>query len=170
MGKFKPKRWINWLLNLVFVLAIGWGVSAWQLKDLLPASGQVRAPDFELVGLDGKIYRLADSQAKTTIIYFFAPWCPICRLSIGNLEKLRQVQYSKELSIFLIALSWQDLAEVKQFVADHSLTLPVLLGTPEIAETYRIKGFPTYYVLNAEGKIVNRSVGYSTELGLRWKI
>jgi peroxiredoxin len=161
--------WVKWLLEAILLVAVIWGISVWQTRDLLPTVN-VKAPSFELPALDGKIYRLTESQAQTTLIYFFAPWCKVCHFSIGNVEKLRQVRTAAELSIFLIALDWQNLDELKQFVAKHALTIPVLLGTSEVALQYRIKGIPTYYILDAEGNIKQRSMGYTTELELRWKL
>jgi len=157
-------KWLGWSLEVVGLVMLAWGIQVWKTKDLL-AEGTV-APWFELTALDGQIYRLEAKQA--TLLYFFAPWCTICHFNIRNLEKLRRVRPSEELSIFLIALSWNEVKEVNQFVAKHNLTLPVLLGTAEVAKAYHIKGFPTYYILNKEHQIIKKSVGYSTEWGLRW--
>jgi peroxiredoxin len=165
--QFRSRWWINWSMDITLMLVLFWGISAWQSRDLLSTTGNIRAPEFELIAVDGKIYRLHDLQTQSTLLYFFAPWCQVCRFSIGNLEKLRQVRSVEELSIIIIALDWQDLSEVKQFIAQQQLTLPVLMGTPQIAQAYHIKGFPTYYVLDANGYIIERSMGYSTELGLR---
>jgi thioredoxin-related protein len=32
---------------------------------------------------------------------------------------------------------------------------------------WQIRGFPTYFVIDGDGKIVSRSVGYSTKIGLQ---
>lgn len=165
--QLRTRWWISWPIDIAIMLAIFWGVSSWQSRDLLPTTGHVPAPAFELVSLTGETYRLPEIQAESTVLYFFAPWCRICHLSISNLEKLRQVRSKKALSILIIALDWQDAAEIKAFVEEHQLTIPVLLGTPEVARAYRIKGFPTYYVLDAAGYVIKHSMGYSTELGLR---
>lgn len=167
--QIRTRWWFRWPVDLTVMLAIFWLVSAWQTQDLLPITGQTLAPDFELPALDGQIYNLPKLQAKTTVLYFFAPWCTVCKLSIGNLQKLRQSVTAEELSIVIIALNWRSVQEVQTFIAEHELTVPVLLGTARTAETYHIKGFPTYYVLNDTGHIIERSLGYSTELGLRWR-
>lgn len=160
-------QWVRRGTEVILLLIIFWSVSIWQTKDLL--SQDTLAPPFELSTLEGQTYRLRDTHTELTLLYFFAPWCPVCHLSIGNLEKLRQLDDPQKLSIFLIVLSWNNLAEIKQFVVKHHLTLPLLLGTPELAQAYHIKGFPTYYILNNEHKVIDQSMGYSTELGLRWK-
>ena len=47
--------------------------------------------------------------------------------------------------------------------------VPVLLGTPELLNSYRIRAFPTVYVLNESGNIDGSTVGYSSTLGLWWR-
>jgi len=42
-----------------------------------------------------------------------------------------------------------------------------LLGSPQTSSDWQIRGFPTYFVIDGDGKIVSRSVGYSTKIGLQ---
>lgn len=160
-------QWVRGGIEVILLFIIFWSISIWQTKDLL--SQGALAPPFELITLDGQVRRLHDTHTELTLLYFFAPWCPICHLSIGNLEKLHQINRSQKLSIFLIVLNWNNLEEIKHFIVKHHLTLPLLLGTPELAQAYHIKGFPTYYILDNKYKIIDKSIGYTTELGLRWK-
>ncbi|MEC7164678.1 MAG: TlpA disulfide reductase family protein, partial [SAR324 cluster bacterium] len=92
-----------------------------------------------------------------------------CHFSIGNLEGLQSKQEEGELLIWLVALSYQSLEEVDVFLQRHQLNYPVLFGDQETAANYHIGAFPTYYVVDPAGKVAARSVGYSTELGLRWQ-
>jgi thiol-disulfide isomerase/thioredoxin len=105
-----------------------------------------------------------EAQGKTTVLYFFAPWCQICHLSIGNL----QAQYEKNnnIAVIAIALDYSDKAEVLAFVDQHKLTFPVVLGTQQIKSAFNIKAYPSYYILDKNNIIMARSLGYSTELGL----
>jgi len=49
--------------------------------------------------------------------------------------------------------------------------MPVLMGDDSTARDWSVRAFPTYYVIDTEGRISSRSVGYSTRLGmwLRYK-
>jgi hypothetical protein len=40
------------------------------------------------------------------------------------------------------------------------------LGSTQTAKDWNIRAFPTYFVIDAEGNIASRSVGYSTSLGI----
>ena len=149
-------------LIFLVLMAFSW----WQNRGTLAADNQP-APDFKLQSLDGATYQLSDYKGKEVLVYFFAPWCSICRLSADNLNDLRADRAEDELLILMVALSYEGRKEVEEFVSDLELTVPVLLGSEQQMADYQITGFPTYYVINETGKLASRSMGYSTELGMR---
>jgi len=105
-----------------------------------------------------------NSQGKTTILYFFAPWCQICHLSIGNLQSL--YEKNEHLDVVAVALDYSSIDEVMDFTKQHQLTFPIALGNEKIKHTYSISGFPSYYVINGQNTVVGKSMGYTSELGL----
>ena len=151
-------------LVLVFSL-----ISHWQASSLLAADGSKHAPPFQLRGLDGAEYSLAASAGKTRLLYFFAPWCHVCALSAGNIENLRRWRDEEVLAIYMIALSYDSEASVREFASKHELHVPVLLGNDELMRDYQIRGFPTYYVVDTAGQLQQRALGYSTSVGLWWR-
>ena len=66
-----------------------------------------------------------------------------------------------------VALDYGDSEAVQDFVNETGIALPVLMGNRDTATDWSVRGFPTYYVIDAEGRIASRSVGYSTWLGMR---
>ncbi len=104
------------------------------------------------------------SQGKTTVLYFFAPWCQICHLSIGNLQKL--YEKNEHLNIVAVAMDYTSVNEVMEFTKQHQLTFPIALGNEEIKHAYSISGYPSYYVISEENTIIGKSMGYSSEIGL----
>jgi len=42
----------------------------------------------------------------------------------------------------------------------------VLLGDAQTAADWSVRAFPTYYVIDASGRIDSRSVGYSSWIGM----
>lgn len=103
-------------------------------------------------------------QGKTTVLYFFAPWCQVCHASIANLQAL--YQKNREIDVIAIALDYKDHSEVMKFIKRHQLTFPVALGSEKIKNTFAITGYPSYYIIDASGIIESKSLGYSSELGL----
>ena len=158
-------------LEIAFVIAVFMAFTWWQNRDLL-AVDEVQAPDFALKTLDGEVVHLSAFRGQQVLLYFFAPWCSVCRLSADNLNDLRAARTTEELQIFAMALSWDSQDEVEAFVQDLELEVPVLLGYQQQQMDYKIKGFPTYYVIDEAGVIQSRSMGYTTEWGMRmrtWK-
>lgn len=113
--------------------------------------------------LNGSAVELA-SQGKKTVIYFFAPWCQICHVSIGNLQNL--YEKNERLDVIAVALDYTSVEEVKDFTKQHQLTFPIALGNESIKSDFSISGYPSYYVIDEENIIIGKSMGYSSELGL----
>ena len=160
--RLRSKQLISWGGQSLVVLTIWLGISYWQQEDLIQDGAA--APAFHLTSLTGDTTRLSDIQADRTLLYFFAPWCSICKLSIGNLDEL---DADESLAVVAVALSYGSSAEVEVFVGDQELKVPVLLGTNQTLSGYKIEMFPTYYVLDQQKRVISKSVGYSTELGMK---
>jgi len=145
-------------------------LSAWQEQDMLDSNST--APVLTANALDGKVYQfpLADSSNKYTLVYFFAPWCKVCHLSIGNLNIVRNQIDEEKLAIIIVAIDWKNKEEVEQYMAEHELDFPVLLGDHQWQQQYKIQGFPSYYILDQQGEILSRSMGYSSSIGMLRRI
>lgn len=113
--------------------------------------------------LMGETINLA-SQGKTTVIYFFAPWCQVCHVSIGNLQGL--YEKNEQLEVIAVALDYTSIDEVSNFTKQHQLTFPIALGNEAIKHAFSISGYPSYYVISEENTIIGKSMGYSSKLGL----
>lgn len=105
-----------------------------------------------------------NSQGKTTVLYFFAPWCQICHMSMGNLQAL--YEKNEHLEVVAVAMDFISIDDVMDFTKQHQLTFPIALGNEEIKQAFSISGFPSYYVISEENTIIAKSMGYSSELGL----
>ncbi len=148
----------DFMLLCLVIFAITW----WQTRDMLATNGsEVIKPQY-LVALDQTVQPLFNTQ-KPNLVYFFAPWCQVCALSIGNLQYLNE----DKINIVVVALDYSSQEEVADFVKSHSLGTQVLLGTNELKQAFKISAYPSYYLIDANGKITSRSVGYSTALGLK---
>ena len=159
--------WKRWLLNGALILATFWAVTAWQGRDLV--STQTPAPSFQLPAFSGGSVALEDLRGRRVLLYFFAPWCSVCDLSIGNLNWVRKLRDEDSVALFAVALSYSDLHSIEAFLERNALDVPVLLGTPELFNAYRIRAFPTVYALDESGNIDGATVGYATTLGLWWR-
>ncbi|GAA5217587.1 TlpA family protein disulfide reductase [Corallincola platygyrae] len=155
--KIKP-----WILQIVFFVAI-WGFVQWLYTQKLLDTGEY-LPEFTLHSMAGESISDSDLRGKPTLIYFFAPWCGVCHFSIDSVESIKQEH--EQLNVIAIALDFEEVKEIEEFVSDHELTIPVLLGNRDTAMNFRVSAFPTYYTIDNEGRIVAKDMGVSTRVGL----
>jgi len=128
------------------------------------------APEFKLTGLDGKPVTLADSRGKVILLNFWATWCGPCRAEIPDLVEL-QNKYKDRLQILGLVVDDDDQDAIKDFVEKFGINYPVALATNDIRMQYGgIAALPTSFVLDAEGRIVQKHEGlrnpilYETEI------
>lgn len=170
MSKYLPRlrRMTSYLLNAVFFIAVFVAVSTFQARKMLPTSG-TEAPALSGPLLSGGDYDIAAAEARPVLVYFFAPWCNICAVTSDNLTRLRRLRDEESLDIVAVALDWQDVDEVSEYVDRHEIDLPVILGDSRIGQSWQVQAFPTYYVLDSERRIRRRDLGYSSQFGLWWR-
>ena len=143
------------LLLFLFLLHL------WQTRDAV--DGQ--APPLKARLVSGEQFTLATGE-KPILVYFWATWCPVCGLTSGSIDTL-----AKESSVVTIAMQSGDEAEVTAHLENKALTFPVV-NDPQgrIAKEWGVRGVPTIYILDKQGKIRFVSVGYTTSLGLRARL
>lgn len=159
------------IVAVVFQAALFLGAflvaSAYQARNMLGVDEF--APELVATTLRGVRYDLGDNAGQPTLVYFFAPWCKYCSASADNIVRLRGWREETDLHIVAVALEWTDRDDVEAFAKDHHLNMPVLLGNKTVASDWNVYGFPTYYVLDGNDRVLRRDIGYSTQLGLWWR-
>lgn len=156
----------NLLFQVVIFIAIFQIASYFRESSMLSRDTKVETSELFFTNvptISGETVSL-NSQGKKTIVYFFAPWCQICHVSIGNLQNI--FEKKEHLDIIAVALDFKDSSEVIDFTKQHQLTFPIALGNEEIKHAFSISAYPSYYVIDEQNTIISKSLGYSTELGL----
>jgi len=157
--------WASLVFDAALIILVLVLVQAWQTRNL---PDDEHTPALALAWLDDMRAESVMVAGETGVVYFFAPWCSVCRRSIGNLNELVA---SGELSwARVVALEYASLDEVRAFIRETGVHLPVLMGSPQTTRDWQIQAFPTYFVIDGDGQIVSRSVGYSTKFGLRARV
>jgi peroxiredoxin len=131
----------------------------------LGAGERVAAPGFELADLQGRRWTPETLAGKPAVLYFFAPWCGVCAASAPQLRWFDRWM-GDEVQVVLVGLDWSSPAELEAYAARHDLALPVLVAGAGVGADYRIRGYPTYYVIDPGGRIAGRDFGYTTAPGL----
>jgi len=126
------------------------------------------APDFTLPDVEGRPVRLRDFRGKLVFVNFWATWCPPCRLEMPSMERLYQTFKPTDFALLAVSIDRQGAPVVKPFMAELKLTFPALLDSKtEVARQFGLRGLPTTYLIDREGRLIGAAVGgrdwYSTE-------
>lgn len=126
-----------------------------------PALG-APAPDFELETLSGGKLSLEDLRGKTVLLNFWATWCGPCRVEMPAIQS-RFEQHHPELEV--LAINFDEPAnQVQAYVQELGLTFTVLLDPGgEVQRLYRIRGYPSTYIVDEDGIIRVQHIGLMTE-------
>jgi len=97
-------------------------------------------------------------RGKVVLVNFWATWCPPCRAEIPALIELQE-KYRDRLQIIGISED-EDLEDVHAYVKKMGINYPVVMATPELTAAYGgVAALPTTFVIDPEGRIVQRHMG-----------
>src|SRR5271154_5777100 len=127
------------------------------------------APDFKLTALDGRPITIAALEGKVVLLNFWATWCGPCRAEIPDLVVL-QDRYKGRLQIIGLNVDDEE-ADIKQYVEETGINYPVAMTSNDVRVQFGgIPALPTSFVLDTEGRVVQKHVGlwnpavYETEI------
>ena len=128
---------------------------------LTPIDPPIPAPDFVLEDMDGERHALEDFHGKVVLVNFWATWCPPCRREMPSLERLYQNMKGKAF-VVLAVNQWESPDHVFSYMGDLSVfpTFPILFDSKSaLSEAFGVKGLPTSFILDKQGRIVYRAIG-----------
>jgi peroxiredoxin len=126
------------------------------------------APDFTLMALEGRPVQLRELRGKLVLLNFWATWCAPCLHEMPSMERLYQTFKHTEFALLAVSMDRQGEEVAKPFVDHLKLTFPVLLDrTSEVARQYGVRGLPTTYLIDPDGRLIGAVIGardwYRTE-------
>lgn len=113
-----------------------------------------RPPDFKLSDQGGNLRSLDDFKGKYTYLMFCTTQNYACITEFEQVKKLYQ-KHADKLNIVTI-LADDDFAASKKFIQGKQLPWTFLhyANSPDILKEYDIRAFPTYFLLDPEGRLV----------------
>jgi peroxiredoxin len=127
-------------------------------KSLAPGT---KFPDFEEKDLDGKALSIANYKGKVVLIDFWAVWCGPCVAELPNVLKAYEAYHGKGFEIIGISLD-RDEKKLKDFLEEKKMTWPQYFDGKgwenKLAAKYGVKSIPATYLLDGEGKIIDKNL------------
>ncbi len=112
------------------------------------------AADFTLDTLTSKNVNMTQYRnGKKAIMFFWATWCPHCRVELKRLNELQGEMASKGIQSIVVSLG-EERGVVDAYMKRHQYTFDVFLDTDQsLEESYRIIGVPTLIFIDEKGDI-----------------
>ncbi len=117
------------------------------------------APELKAKDLDGKELNLDSYKGKVVLLNFWATWCGPCRAEIPSLIRMQEA-YKDRLQIIGMDVDDDDPDLLRVFVKKQGINYPIAMTSVPIRLAYGgIAALPTMFVINQDGKVVQKHVG-----------
>lgn len=120
-------------------------------------------PDFALPDLDGRRHSISEWKGKVVVLNFWATWCTPCLREMPLFVEMQAARGAQGLQFVGVAIE-EDVKLVRDFVAQHKLNYPQLIGYEpaiEVAKKYGndIGALPFTAIIDRNGIIVHTQRG-----------
>lgn len=123
------------------------------------------APDFSLKLLDGETFTLSAHTGKVVILDFWATWCGPCVKALPEMQKFWDEMRTQAVVVVGISTDDPDNEDaVRRMVKREKLTYPIGIDTDDIKEAYHVQGIPCIVLIDRNGIVQGRHVGFSSEM------
>ena len=156
-----PSRWLKYGLPFLVAILIQSPVGC---KKEAPKEKRPLAPDFTLLSVDGKTVTLSRLRGKVVLLDFWATWCSPCRLAIPYLNDLHKAYRERGLEIIGVSLDKGSPERVRRFAVNMGIQYTIIMADDEVVKKYGISPIPTTYLIDRDGYISNKWVGFSQNL------
>lgn len=156
--------------TLALVLAVFFGVQAWQTRAVPP--GALPELAFTLIDADGR--RESSTLAawrqrhagQPVALYLWAEWCPICKAQQPVVSALLG-----DAPVLTIAMQSGPPDAVARVLAQRGLRWATAVDPRgELSQALGFGSVPAFVVIDAAGQLRAPTVGYTSELGMRARL
>ncbi len=124
------------------------------MMDAGPKIGSA-APRFDLTTLGGSGLVLGGVSSRSTLLFFLAPSCPVCKRLLPALRSMRSAECDW---LDVVLASEGEVMQNQRFVATHELgQFPYLLST-NLALTFRVNRLPFAVLIGEDGIIKSKGL------------
>lgn len=144
--------------RLVLLIAATILVAPGYARTLQKLDAPHMAPGFELPSIDGGSKRFEDYRGRYLLVNFWAVWCAPCRAEMPAMERLYEKYAGDDFEVLAIHVG-PSTAGAKRYAESQGLKFPILVDEEMALSDWAVKGLPTTYLIDPQGRIVAQTVG-----------
>lgn len=153
----KVKKYLKESLKFIIILAIILNILSYYKSQNLNKENLIYT-SYKL--LDNTNYEIP--KDKPILVYFWATWCPVCKISSSNIE-----QISKDYEVITIATQSGSKEEIENYLKKHDLSFKVINDEDGFySRTFNINAFPTIFIYDKNRTLKFSEIGYTSTIGL----
>ncbi len=142
-------------------------VEEYKRKEIKPLEIGTPAP-----AIIGKRYstmtdKTIDFKEHITVLDFWYTTCGPCIKAIPQMEKIKEKYAGTEVKVYGINTYDNDsigIARLPKFLEFNPIQYPIILVNRDLPAAYHIQGWPTFYIIDTEGKVAYSSIGASDKV------
>lgn len=119
------------------------------------------APSFETVSLTGDSFSLEKYKGSKVLLNFSFINCGSCKLALRHFRRENYNLSEKINAFYLNPIDKEE--DIKLYAQKKQVPYAILKAPNKIEELYGISGYPTFILIDEEGKIESISSGYSSD-------
>lgn len=128
------------------------------------SSASAPSPSWKLNDVEGHPVTSEQFRGKVVILDFWATWCPPCRQEIPGFVALQKQYGDRGLVVIGVSLDQKGPPVVKDFMEQFGMNYPVVMGDQAMVDAFGgIEGIPTTFIINRQGHIMAKHVGYADQ-------
>jgi len=122
------------------------------------------APNFTVPTFQGQRVSLQDYRGKVVLLDFWGTWCGPCRDFTPTMVEINQRLAGQPFVTIGVAVGEKGDKAWKDYIVEKKMTWPQYLDSShQIASLYDVHEFPTYILIDHEGILRDRKIGYGPD-------
>ena len=127
------------------------------------------APDFSITTLSREFLELNDLRGKVVVLDFWGTWCPPCVQAVPWLRDI-QKKHATDPFVLIGVNSDSDEPALRDFLSKNQMEWPEYWDRDrKFQQTWGVRGWPTYVVIDDEGIVRFRSAGNNPTDPRSWR-
>lgn len=120
--------------------------------------------DYEMKDIiTGKQVKMSDYRGKKVFLNFWASWCPPCKEEAPVLQRFSEEQDNVVVLGVNVTTDEKIPGDEKKFIEKYGLTFTNVYTQDEMFNSFFIPSFPTSYIIDEDGIILEQLIGGVTD-------